>query len=179
MAHLFTTVQTTGHSWRSHILTHRPGGHACATWLSWGPECADSVDGHRCDPPRFRHAKTAGAMTLSTTNAVSTQAALQRQLPPHLQKGRARCGDEGGGSPANYMYRGAVGMSCCQLRCQTPKTRESSPEHHRSKPLHFWICVGRWDRNRTCNLRFWRPNQRAIESVRRPNSSRFIVRAGS
>src|SRR5690348_7523569 len=37
------------------------------------------------------------------------------------------------------------------------RERRSGFEHIRSKPLHFRISRGRWDRNRTCNLRFWRP----------------------
>jgi hypothetical protein len=28
---------------------------------------------------------------------------------------------------------------------------------HQRQPLQLRICTGRWDRNRTCNLRFWRP----------------------
>jgi len=46
-----------------------------------------------------------------------------------------------------------------QNRGQTDCYSKSGSSPRWLGPLHFWICRGRWDRNRTCNLRFWSPIQ--------------------
>src|SRR5215831_2006071 len=37
---------------------------------------------------------------------------------------------------------------------QAAHQRESGSEYICSEPLKFWITGGRWNRNRTCNLRY-------------------------
>src|SRR6185312_8769833 len=62
------------------------------------------------------------------------------------------------GSAADTPARHQADKLASHLASVALEMAEAAPELNRSKPLHFRVSRGRWDRNRTCNLRFWRPN---------------------
>jgi hypothetical protein len=82
-------------------------------------------------------------------------------LPPH-----AAAGGRGDGRDLWRCHRWRAGSTRWGaahwgpiLGGQIDEEQQSGSRHSGLEPLQFRVPWGRWDRNRTCNLRFWRPNR--------------------